>query len=111
MSEEIQAANFELSQTNKKIDGLIVRLDELNGMSFLTDEQKEELATLKESLGEALPKEVLAKLTYINGQIDYESSQAVIADFYAQNEEDQVNNFKELASKTMSGENRGSSLL
>jgi len=105
MSEEIAAANFELAQTNKKIDGLTEKIDELNKMSFLTDKQKEELKTLKTSLGEVLPDDIPISYLKDGITIDYENSIDVIRKYYEDNEQEQIDNRRELAAASIEKNN------
>lgn len=106
MSDEIAAANFELSQTNKKVDDIISSLEELNGLSFLTAEQKKEIQDLEEALGEVIPEKYL-KRNIVTGQIDYEDSKEGIATFRQSNIDDARAGSKDLAMSAIKNGKKG----
>lgn len=96
MSDEMAAANFEIAQTVKKVDTLRGSIEELNKLSFLTDEQKEELDSLKEGLAEAVPEKYIVRNDK-TGEVDYKASEPYLDTYQAEQKEESLGNLRELA--------------
>ena len=98
MTDEINAANFELRRSARNINSLIREMEKLNNLAFLTEEQKSELEDLGEKLAELVGE---TNVVRINGVVNLELSQDLIDAFLSDQEEEIDKNLRELLLRTL----------